>query len=64
MMGAGACTANDLWENTGEKNKITAEVHSEWKRLNLDAVLSPLFPFPAPLINYPGLLPSMIPKLL
>jgi len=60
LLGAGACSPTELWESTGEKNRIINEVLTEWKKLNLDAVVSPVFPFPAPLINYPGLLPSMI----
>lgn len=58
MFGAGAVSSKELWDNQGEKKKVIEEMHAEWERLELDAVLCPLFPFAAPLINYPGLLPS------
>lgn len=60
MFGAGAVTSKDLWENQGGKRKVIEDMHAEWERLELDAVISPLFPFPAPLIQYPGLLPSKL----
>lgn len=60
MFGAGAVSSKDLWDNHGEKKKIIEEIHGEWDRLELDAVLCPLFPFPAPQINAPGMLPMAV----
>lgn len=60
LFGAGACSSTDLWDATGDKCNIIEEVLEEWKRLNLNAVICPLFPFPAPPVNLPGLLPSKL----
>lgn len=60
LFGAGAVSSQDLWDATGDKYKITDEILQEWKRLNLDSVICPLFPFPAPPVNLPGLLPSKL----
>lgn len=49
-----------LFFGTGEKCRVIAAILEEWKQLNLNAVICPLFPFPAPPVNLPGLLPSKL----
>ena len=58
MFGACAETSQDLWKAEGEKKALLEQVLAEWQRLELDTVLCPIFPFPAPPADYPGLLPS------
>jgi len=60
MFGTAAIASQELWEKNGEKRKVIEEMHAEWERLKVDAVICPLFPFAAPLVNYPGILPVAV----
>jgi len=60
MVGAGAISTAELWEAEGGKNEMTDELLAEFKRCEIDAVLCPVFPFPAPPVDAPGMLPQAV----
>jgi len=58
MFGAGAATSTDVWDAMGEKAELIAEMMKKWEEQQLDSVICNVFPFPAPLVDAPGMLPS------
>lgn len=58
MFGSGASKSTDLWEASGQKREIIEEVMTQWEHLRLDSVICNVMPFPAPVVNAPGMLPG------
>jgi hypothetical protein len=58
FFGSGAVTSTDLWDASGVQKEILNQMVADWQRLELDAMISPIMPIPAPPVNAPGLLPS------
>ena len=50
----GALTSERLLSCLGERKAMIERVTNEWRRLNLDLVLCPVFPYPAIPHNAPG----------
>jgi len=57
MVGAGAVSSQELWDAAGVQKDITNQLIQDWQRLELDALLCPTMPFPAPPVNAPAILP-------
>ena len=50
-----AYESKDLWISLGELNQCINEYLTEWDKSDLDIVLCPTFPFPAPKLEVPGM---------
>ena len=58
FFGSGAVSSVDLWDATGVQKDIMNQMIADWQRLELDCMISPLMPIPAPPVDAPAMLPS------
>ena len=58
FIGVGASSANDLLDALGQKQELSHKVLNDWRNLQLDALICPVFPFPAPPLDNPRFLPG------
>jgi fatty acid amide hydrolase len=56
----GSGNSKDLWTRLGDRKKMIEDLTNQWKKLNLDLLLCPSFPFPAVATNLTGRLQSAV----
>jgi len=59
FIGRGVASANDIMDTLAEKEALRRQVMTDWRKLGLDVLICPVFPFPAPPLDNPPFVPGI-----